>query len=758
MEFRRKVFFNIILLGFIIISTIFIHTNVYADNTITVDNMEDLLSEISKSKNRGEGDTSINKIVLNPGIYNAYTHISIPSNTCIDLNGNTINYNFNQQTSSNKYAFNIAQDAKNVEITNGTISGGGLYGKGVQKIKLSKVTFKDCTAAGICIKDKSTNIELNNLNFNNVSEDGIFIVESSINVLSKITCTNSTRGIYLKSSKAKDIEDCNISNTSSEGIRLVSSHVGNIKNNKVSNGKNVGILLRGPTDKLDGSSAGNIENNTITNCKGDGIGIYHGSYCKEIIKNTLDLIGGNHNGNAGDYGIIIDSMMKAKTYCSRIAGNTIKRTTYAGIAIYSGPGSSLSEIYKDTAYVEKNIENNKLINCGTYKHSEGWKKESKQGCISGIYIDTHALVKGNICGNTIDTTGENGIYIHLCSNVNSIYNNTIKNCKEFGIHVYQLSKLRGNIEKNKIYNCGKNGISVTKSSIVNGVINANTIDNIQENGIYIRESIIKNITNNKLNNIKNVGICLNVKGKGVDIISNSISMNNIGNGFGIRVVENSVVRKIQKNTIKGKMVNGIRIVGISNNIEISSNNVSTTNPNKKEFMGIYVSGNKSNKIAIKKNTVIGNKTNYGMRLAQGKANIINNTVKNSTYPIYVEKNNLAVKVKENKISNNKSNVIRTTKAKVDIGNIEFSSVKAKKGAKIKLGYKSSNEISKYEIYQATAKKGSYKKIKTTNKTKYTTSKLKANKKYFYKVCGYVKDGKISVYTNYSKIKSIKTKK
>lgn len=96
-------------------------------------------------------------------------------------------------------------------------------------------------------------------------------------------------------------------------------------------------MITAQTSKVLGSHVGDIKENTITKCTGDGIGIYHASYCGAIINNTRDTIGGNHNGGDGDYGIIIDSMMKADTYCTKIAGNNIKNVTYAGIAVYSGP-------------------------------------------------------------------------------------------------------------------------------------------------------------------------------------------------------------------------------------------------------------------------------------------------------------------------------------------------------------------------------------------------------------------------------------
>lgn len=727
---KKRILLNIIVMSFVFLAIICIHSFVYADSEIMVSSSEELLNEITKLRNKEEGDNSLYKIILNRGTYNTNTCISIPSNICIDLNGNTINYSYSE---GNPYAFYIYK-SENVEITNGTILNGGIHCRESKKVKLSNLKFQD------------------------LHENAIYIVDSSIDELNTITCTNAMRGVYLKSSTGNDIENCNISNVSSEGIRLVSSHVGNIKNNKISDGKDVGIFLRGPTDVLDGSSAKNIENNTIINCKGDGIGIFHGSYCKEIVRNTLDTIGGNHNGNDGDYGILIDSMMKANTYCTRIAENTIKNVTYAGIAIYSGPGSSFSEIYQDTAYVEKNIENNRLINCGTFNHSDGWKKESKQGCVSGIYIDTHARVKGDICNNIIEKTGENGIYVHLASRVNSIYNNTIRDCKEFGIHVYQLSIVYANIYNNRIYNSGIDGIAVTKESKVLGNIKSNIIDNTKGNGIYVRTSNVNDILNNTLNNIKQVGICLNDKSSANNIKSNSINMNNAGDGFAVRIVSNSKYKSINNNTIKGKMIYGIRVVGVFNNNEIISNKIITENPSGKDFLGLYVEGNDKKTTKIKKNEITGNKTWYGIRIKKGRTDILDNTIKKSTYPIYVEKNNITVKVKGNKISKNINNLIRTQKQKVSISSAKITKLTAEKKSKVKLNYKTSKKADKYEIYQATSKTGEYKKIKTTNSTDYTTKGLKAKKKYFYKICGYVKDGKVTVYTDYSNIKSITTKK
>ena len=235
-------------------------------------------------------------------------------------------------------------------------------------------------------------------------------------------------------------------------------------------------------------------------------------------------------------------------------------------------------------------------------------------------------------------------------------------------------------------------------------------------------------------------------------------MNNAGDGFAVRIVSNSKYKSINNNTIKGKMIYGIRVVGVFNNNEIISNKIITENPSGKDFLGLYVEGNDKKTTKIKKNEITGNKTWYGIRIKKGRTDILDNTIKKSTYPIYVEKNNITVKVKGNKISKNINNLIRTQKQKVSISSAKITKLTAEKKSKVKLNYKTSKKADKYEIYQATSKNGEYKKIKTTNSTNYTTKKLKSKKKYFYKICGYVKDGKVTVYTDYSNIKSITTKK
>ncbi|MBQ9060196.1 MAG: InlB B-repeat-containing protein [Firmicutes bacterium] len=92
--------------------------------------------------------------------------------------------------------------------------------------------------------------------------------------------------------------------------------------------------------------------------------------------------------------------------------------------------------------------------------------------------------------------------------------------------------------------------------------------------------------------------------------------------------------------------------------------------------------------------------------------------------------------------------------------------KAKKGKKAQLTWKAAKEVSGYEVYRATKKKGKYKKVKTISKAttkKLINKKLKAKKNYFYKIRPYtlvknVKGETEKVYGKYSVVRKIKAKK
>lgn len=83
---------------------------------------------------------------------------------------------------------------------------------------------------------------------------------------------------------------------------------------------------------------------------------------------------------------------------------------------------------------------------------------------------------------------------------------------------------------------------------------------------------------------------------------------------------------------------------------------------------------------------------------------------------------------------------------------------AKKKA-MKVAWKKTAGASGYKVYRATSKKGKYKCVKTASSktTSFTNKKLKKNKKYYYKVCAFVKSGKKTYNGAYSTVVMKKAK-
>lgn len=104
--------------------------------------------------------------------------------------------------------------------------------------------------------------------------------------------------------------------------------------------------------------------------------------------------------------------------------------------------------------------------------------------------------------------------------------------------------------------------------------------------------------------------------------------------------------------------------------------------------------------------------------------------------------------------------------KAEAATVTGFKAKAKKGRKAQLTWKAAKGVSGYEIYRATKKTGKYKKVKTISKAsakKLINKKLKAKKKYFYKIRPYtlvknVKGETEKVYGKYSAVKKIKARK
>ena len=77
--------------------------------------------------------------------------------------------------------------------------------------------------------------------------------------------------------------------------------------------------------------------------------------------------------------------------------------------------------------------------------------------------------------------------------------------------------------------------------------------------------------------------------------------------------------------------------------------------------------------------------------------------------------------------------------------------------KVKVTFSSVSSAKEYQIYRATSKDGSYKRITTTTKTTYTDSNLTSGTTYYYRVRAVKKVSGVTYYGTFTSTKSVKTK-
>lgn len=94
-------------------------------------------------------------------------------------------------------------------------------------------------------------------------------------------------------------------------------------------------------------------------------------------------------------------------------------------------------------------------------------------------------------------------------------------------------------------------------------------------------------------------------------------------------------------------------------------------------------------------------------------------------------------------------------------NPAITSVKSKNSKQLQISWSTVNNASNYELYRATKKTGTYKKIATVagiNRVNYTDKNVKAGKKYYYKIRSMGQVDNTTVYSDYSDIVSGRTAK
>ena len=129
----------------------------------------------------------------------------------------------------------------------------------------------------------------------------------------------------------------------------------------------------------------------------------------------------------------------------------------------------------------------------------------------------------------------------------------------------------------------------------------------------------------------------------------------------------------------------------------------------------------------------------------------------------LEKNYLTKKELRNKLpkhalaSNNKKWFNRQVKGQKKLAKPAGLKV-ANSGKKaLKVSWNKRNDVTGYEVYVSTSKKGTYKRAKRTTGTSFTHKKLTKGRTYYYKIRSYRKIGGNTVYSAFTSVKSRKSK-
>ena len=108
-----------------------------------------------------------------------------------------------------------------------------------------------------------------------------------------------------------------------------------------------------------------------------------------------------------------------------------------------------------------------------------------------------------------------------------------------------------------------------------------------------------------------------------------------------------------------------------------------------------------------------------------------------------------------------SDYSKVTTVKMAPKTTKISGISNKKKNKLTISWKKSSDAKGYEIWRKTGKNGKYKRIKTITKNstvKYTNSKLRKGKTYYYRVRSYAIGNKgQKVYSSWSGVKGKKCK-
>lgn len=370
---------------------------------------------------------------------------------------------------------------------------------------------------------------------------------------------------------------------------------------------------------------------------------------------------------------------------------------------------------------------------------------------NGIYVKDESS-DSTVSGNKITKSGDNGIYVYA-SNGCTVEQNTIGDAGKHGIYVDKKSGTASKITSvkgNTIKTAKNRGICINDSTYAN--VEGNTISGTGEDGIYAGSKAVVSIVGNNISSAKNQGIYINSGAKTDSIAENTITGSSQN---GIYVNQKSAGGDIEKNQIYDSSKHGIYI-NVSTAGSISENTIAKKSAKSSSVRGICINDAKTSVKEVASNR-ISNCSEHGIMTNAGATvkTITDNTVKTvKKHGIYVNQKSKVTTVSANSVTgakgvgicvnvdktNLRENTVKSCKTgiyvqatkKFAFANGKISSTSASKG-KLTLKWKKVKGAESYTVYRSTSKDGAYKKIETTKSLKYTDSKVKKGKTYYYKV-------------------------
>src|SRR5271157_5801817 len=465
---------------------------------------------------------------------------------------------------------NIVNGSIVVQKDNIVLDGAGftIHGDGANGIDLSNRSN---------VKIENTNVE--NCNF------GIYLENSSNNIISWNNATDNTIGVGLDSSSSNNVlSGNNVKANNVDGIHLYSSSNSTVYGNNVANNSVTGIWLGSSSNnvlsgnnvtannnggiELDSSSDNTLSGNNVANNGARGILLYSSS------DNTLSgnvMVGNDHNfgvygtvfGTFGVYGTVLSDFLQSVDTSNLVDGKPVYYFVNQSNIMVN------PDAYPEVGYLGfvncanvtvqgMNLTNNRQGILLAYTNDSEITGNNAANNYNGIELDSSS--GDTLSGNNVTTNNDDGILLYSSSG-NTLSSNNIM---EYNFNGIDLESSSGNTLSNNILS------SNSSNTLIGENVTASAYDSI-----YLYSSSDNTLSGN------------NVTANGVDGIvldgssDNTLSGNNEANNY-----------------------YGIEIDRSSNNI-LSGNNFIA---NSEEGISLDSSSNDT----LSGNVMVGNDHNFGV--------------------------------------------------------------------------------------------------------------------------------------------------